>query len=567
MLLMNAVFLAEITRRVKIKPQLTPHDGVSRGFGVYKLYIGPRPQATYWTVWGGSYDNPETAAMEIYFTNWLFPVYSMADLLAVENSFYIEGGLLYVRLPVHPWLYAGSAVLMAMRQGFLSGPKNLGHPAELFLDGRYAEARFSPSSFSVKLADVVSGMTLFGTFSITLDNRDGMFDGSDAVELYNSPVNVLKASAENPEYGDFHVIRTGMAESVNIDSEKITVTVADLFRSLDGAVCRLISADEFPVEKEDALGKPLPVVFGTVTMPLIEIAYAETESGDDVTVSAKYLVAERITSFIGLYDEDGYPLPYTIEGLVIVFNKTSAKDKKVKPKYARLAGYPDSRTGSVITALAARDSPLQYAPSVWDIEETDWYTARSPFLGVAFTGGDIKTAVKTALQSDMAYLIQKNDGRLTIRKWGADYAVHEIPGWLITTQPEKNFKDAEKNYFSSCSVDGAYNYFTKKHGITRIYDGAENAAVEKYLKARRAEYSTTLAETAAIDNLAALLAGRFSVMKDTVRVSVGSDTSLFNLLDKVKMKIIVNGRNYSENETWIIKEIDPANDKLVLEES
>jgi hypothetical protein len=54
-------------------------------------------------------------------------------------------------------------------------------------------------------------------------------------------------------------------------------------------------------------------------------------------------------------------------------------------------------------------------------------------------------------------------------------------------------------------------------------------------------------------------------MKDTARVSVGTDTSGFNLLDTVVMKLAVNGRKYSDNERWAVKEIDPAQDRLVLE--
>jgi hypothetical protein len=181
------------------------------------------------------------------------------------------------------------------------------------------------------------------------------------------------------------------------------------------------------------------------------------------------------------------------------------------------------------------------------------------------SGGDIKAAVQTALKSDTAYLIQKNDGRLTLRKWGEDYAPHEIPEWRVTAQPEKDFSDAEKNYFSSCVVRGKYNDYAKEYGVSFVYNDMEDAALEKYVKNKLAEYETRLADTEGIKALAASLAARFGVMKDTARVSVGADTSLFNLLDKVRMKIIVNGRKYSDNETWVVKEIDPAQDKLVME--
>jgi hypothetical protein len=542
---MGAVFLAEISKRLKEKPLFTPADEISRNYNIYKLYIGARPQ-TYWTDWGGWYDNPETEMVEIRFVEWLFPVSSMADLLETENSCYTGGGYLYVNVPLYTRFYRGSDVTCAVRQGFLSGPLSAEKPSGLFLSDAFAEARFSPPSVGVKLADVISGITMFGTFNITLDNSDGMFDGADAVELFNTPAYILKTTAENAGYGDFHRIRTGMVESVKIDSEKITITAADKFRSLDSAVCRLVTASEFPLEKEDAAGKPLPAAFGNVTMPLIEIG------------GGKYLVAEHITGFDGLYDENGASLPYTRDGLVITYSGTG------RPKYARFTGHAANRLGEIITALVER-AALKYIPSVWDTVETDRYNAAAPRLNIAFTGGDVKAAIQTALKSDTAYLIQKNDGLFTIRKWGADYALHEIPEWLITGKPEKDFSSAEKNYFSSCVVRGRYNEYAKTYGGTYAYDGMEEAAIEKYLKNKRAEYDTRLADTQRIRELAEALAARFCVMRDTVRVSVGADTSRYNLLDKVRMTMSVNGRKYSNNGVWVIKETDPANDRLVLE--
>jgi hypothetical protein len=114
-------------------------------------------------------------------------------------------------------------------------------------------------------------------------------------------------------------------------------------------------------------------------------------------------------------------------------------------------------------------------------------------------------------------------------------------------------------------VRGKHDDYAKTYGEAYVYNDMEETAVEKYLKNKRSEYETRLADTAGIRELAAALGARFCVMKDTVRVSVGADTSRYNLLDKVKMKMSVNGRKYSGNETWVIKELDPANDKLVLE--
>jgi hypothetical protein len=119
---------------------------------------------------------------------------------------------------------------------------------------------------------------------------------------------------------------------VKVDSAKITVTAADRFRTLGSQACGMVNAVDYPVaaDKSDALGKPLPVVFGTVTLPLIEIAYTETEDGGNVTVNAKYLAAGYISSFSGLYAEDGTGLPYSLQGAVIVFFSDVAQRRKSK---------------------------------------------------------------------------------------------------------------------------------------------------------------------------------------------------------------------------------------------
>ena len=43
----------------------------------------------------------------------------------------------------------------------------------------------------------------------------------------------------------------------------------------------------------------------------------------------------------------------------------------------------------------------------------------------------------------MAYFIQQNDGKFTIRKYGESYREHYIVSWIITKQPEKDYKTME----------------------------------------------------------------------------------------------------------------------------
>jgi hypothetical protein len=179
--------------------------------------------------------------------------------------------------------------------------------------------------------------------------------------------------------------------------------------------------------------------------------------------------------------------------------------------------------------------------------------------------GTVKSAVAEILKSDMAFLIQKNDGRFTLRSWGRVYGAHTVPSWAITRQPVKNFKDAQANYFSSCLIKYGLNTRTGEHMNQAAYTGNEAEAESLYSKACRAEYETRLTSGDDALALAERLGRRFSFLKETVNLAVGVDTSAWNILDTVYLDVEVNGRRYSNNTAWIIKELDPAQDKLALE--
>jgi hypothetical protein len=167
--------------------------------------------------------------------------------------------------------------------------------------------------------------------------------------------------------------------------------------------------------------------------------------------------------------------------------------------------------------------------------------------------------------SDMVFLIQKNDGRFTLRQWGQKYNTFNIKNWEITKFPTKDYNDAQKNYFSSCLIQYNYNFSDKTYDNVLLYDYDEHAADEKYGKRIRKEFKTYLTNQADAFNLGKKLSDRFSVLLETIQVGVGHDTSEINLLDTVELEIKINNRVFSKYTAWIVKEIDPAQDVLTLE--
>jgi hypothetical protein len=611
-------FLAELTKRSKIKPIIaTPSVRWGRAYNIYEIYIGKRPQNTYWSEWGGSYDNEETDKIEIYMKVWLYRTGNEGEFkAAVSPAIYIESDYAYINLPKHPWLYKDSECAIVTREGYLYAPKSSRNPSDLYIDGLLYDTLLDIPSINVKLSSPISGLTKYSTFNLSLINNDGRFDGETTEQYFNSPVYIRKTTKDNPAYMDFTPIREGLVENITISSDRIEIMCSEKYRAFDEPVCKLIhaediSTDDEPVtiSKEGTEGKSLPVIFGRCVMPLIELEETEyiekdidldndiegiddidKKEDDTITLKGSYLVGEGIRAVVGnvVYaesDKGTVSIPCTFDKATGIIKVEETKkrysltgvdeegkpiyqenEKTPKPKYAIVEGYSENKIGQVVTFIVGRSERIQYNESNWDTSETGNYINSSPAVDISISGGDIKKAVSDVLKSDMAFFIQKNDGRFTIRKWGNTYAPHSIESWELTQQPQKSFSDAQQNYFSSCIIKYKYNEYKKTHENQYLYTDKADYAEGKYLKRAEKVFETHLTSENDARNLALRLGNRFCELKDTVSIGVGAETSGFNLLDTVSIDINVNGRQYSENKQWILVEVDPAQDKLVLEE-
>jgi hypothetical protein len=291
----------------------------------------------------------------------------------------------------------------------------------------------------------------------------------------------------------------------------------------------------------------LPAVYGTVIIPLIEID------------GGQYVAGENIASVSAVYDKDG--------GLVTDYSFSDGiiKSPVENIKAAMVTGSANNKIGQIIIDIITTKTNIAYISSFFDLIETDRYVNSSVPINIAFTGGTVREAVKNTLSSDMAFLIQKNDGRFTLRQWGETYNTFVIENWKITKFPSKNYSDAQKNYFSSCFIYYNYNFSDKKHTGILLYDEDEAKFEAAYNKRVREEFKTYLTNKTDAYNLAKNLSKRFSTLHETVQLGVGYDTSEINLLDTVELELNINGRVFSKHNKWIVKEIDPAQDILTLE--
>jgi hypothetical protein len=409
-----------------------------------------------------------------------------------------------------------------------------------------SDTRLEIPNFSIKLSDNINGITLNQDFSITLYNDDGLFDNEYEWNLYNTPLTLKKSIKENPDYNDFILIRDGFISALNTNFNTINISISDKIRSMENSINKVIKQEDFIIIlDEKIIDKPIPIVYGKNKIKLLQLN------------DGNYYATDYITTLHGIYDKDNNPVNYTYNANTKIINTTG------KPDYAIITGYTNNRIGEIIKSLIIKYTDFEYNNSNFDIREFDIYVNESDSVNIIFTNHTVKKAIQDVLKSDMAYFIQKLDGRFTIRRYRDIYKTHIINSWAITKTPEKNWNKSIENYFSSCVVN--YNIQDKEYG-SYLNDKREKELIEFYNKEIRKSFDTNLDDINNARYLSNLLYDRYGNLKHTLKLNVGIDTSKMELLDFVNLNSNINNRKFSESSYYIIKELNPAQDSLVLEE-
>lgn len=545
-------FLAEISNRPNSSIQATPSEH-SRNKNIYYLDIRPHPKDTYWTDWGGSYDTFTETQIEIYYGQFLRRVNSKEGLDESYTFFLDSDYFVYFNTPIHPWLYPSHAVKAFHVDMFLSYALNPDKPSNNILRGRNVLTKLETPSISVKLSDNISGIVLNQSFSISLSNNDGFFDDEKSWNLFNTPVYIKKSTVDNPEYEDFKSIRYGLVENTSTDISNFNVEISDIIRAMEEPVCNIILKENFsPLLEldEKIINKNIPVVYGTKKVKLQKLH-------DNV-----YMAAEYISQVWDFYNSDGSlalaNYTFSSSGTINILSAPYGI-----PDSVRITGYENNKIGEIISDILKRKSNIPIDDSNWNIDELNRYINISPSINIAIESGNVKTNIQNILKNDMAFLIQQADRRLTLRRYGEEYAKHEIKSWTMTKNPDKRYSSAQENYFSSCKINYRFN---DNNYLTFLYKEREIEAEGIYRRRVLKTFDTDLFEESDAKNLAIMLADRYLIMRQTITLPTGTDTSGFELLDSVDTEIKINDRLLSFKNKYFIKEINPAQDILTLEE-
>jgi len=500
---------------------------------------------TYWTRWGGWYDIPPTPNLTIFLGKYLRRVPSLAALVLSDESYTVVGQFVYTNTPKYPWQYFFDEGTIESLEAYASTVPDPDKPSDdIYINAIGQEVRHPvrlqvPSStLNASLPDPINGVVLFPSFSVGLENSDGHFDDYKIADFANRPIDVLKSNVDNPTLADFKTIRVGKIESVTTTPKVITIKALDPYTTLGEEVCRPYTKQVFADLPEDLAGKKMPAAWGQIDQAP-RIALGETRFAlCDPAYKPNVANMNSNPDFSFSSSGEG-PVSFRAEGL--------------------------DKIGPIITSLIAQASSIAYVEGLWDVAETDRYAQICPEVGIYYKGGAVKKLVGEILRNDLAFLIVKNDGRLTLRRWGVAYDRHEIPSWQITKPPKIETSDT-KYFMSSCAIEYLHQEDSNTYKGYYLHDAEERSIYLKWRKQVRKDFQTRLKHKGDVEGLATRLLARFGRQTKLIQLSTGYDTSQINLLDTVITDITINGRRLTRGNKYIVRKVNPAQDTLLLEE-
>jgi hypothetical protein len=569
----NVKYIAELFQSNQWSPTVAiAPNNFSRQNNIFSFSIAPliTDPSNYWITWGGYFDNVVGTGVQVYMDKFLTEVFIEENLTLVENSFYIDvaNNICYMNIDKNPWQYftAYASVYGNPLSTFSTAPKNEDNLSDIYYGGVRAIPRMEIPSLNNAISDAISGINVYNSFNINIDNRDGFFDGVDILNYFNTPLQISKTSTNAQSIDEFNQIRFGIVQDIKVDFKKIQITAVDQFYLMNKEYCRKFTTDEFPNISDSNLNENIPVGWGTLYG--IEPIEVDKDTADPATwIDYIALDKSHITSVQGVFDKDGNSLTHSLNATTGVIRVTSVDGdgEVIEAEYMNVTGKTDCSIGEIIIEALAQNENIQYIEGIWDLTETDDYLSYCADIGFYFDGGTTKELIEGVLKNDIAFLIQKNNKLLTIRQWGKTYDEHYFESWLATQAPKKNFMDATKYYCSSAKVNYCKNWVNNGYDCNYLNDTSELELFGRWRKSYLAEFDTDLvAEADAID-LSYRIIERFGNVRETIEVGLGADTFEINLLDTVIFEPTINDREFSTWSQWIVKECDPGQDVIKME--
>jgi hypothetical protein len=529
-----------------------------RNYNIYYFDI-TKDLTSYWvTTWNGFFDTPNSTELQIFFNEFLVEVFTQDALENNVGVFYVDGNFIYLNLELKPWQYFKKLTSLydAEDGRFSTAQADPNNPSDWKFSGSNNDYKpyFLVPSINNKISSPLSDISLQQQFSFSIINNDGNLDNIEDKNYYNVPVSIRKAIEDIPTISDFSTIHRGLVESVSLTLNSISVNSVDYNKLLTSEVTGFFNSIDYPNLPNEQESKPIPIGYG----PLNKVPLILVEDGGSFF---DYVAIEpsQITSVSIVYDSDGNSISFTETGGIIRTTTEAAS--------ADINGKINNKIGEIIIELIDSYSIFKFNSSNWDLTESNNYVSISKSIGFYFASGNLKTAINKILKNDNAFLIQKNDGRFTLRQWGQVYSQHNIDYWTLVNENslKKNTVFAAKYYQSSARVNYNKIEITNIFNNTFLYEEDELNNFGEFKRSKIVNYDTSLLNEIDAADLGKRTTDRFGRMNPDIIIETGKNTSAINLLDTVLLEININGRLFTETYGFIVREINPAQDRILLE--
>lgn len=572
----DAKFIAELFQTDQWPPTLAIADSrFSRQYNIFAFSVAPliteeTDPTNYWIEWGGTFDNPVGFGLQLFMNVFLTEVFLPENLELTDNSFWIDtvNNICYMNTVLHPWQYfrAFASVYGNFLSSFSTAPKNEDNPSDIFYGGVQVRPVMSIPKLENKLNNIISGINVYNSFELSVNNSDGFYDSLDILAFFNTPLQISKNTNGGQTLEHFDRIRYGIVNDIKLGFDMMSIEATDQFFLMNRPVCRKTTVDEFPNIEDGELNKDIPVAWGLI-QGIEPIEVGKDTAGPPTWIDYIVIDKDYITSVQGVFDEYGNSLTYTFNATtgVIRVTELGGDGEVIEAEYINATGKTDNSIGEIIIDILGSNENIAYIEGIWDLEETDYYLTICPDIGLFFDGGTTRELIEKTLRNDNAFLIQKNDGLLTLRRWGENYTTHQIPSWLITKKPQKNFEDATKFYCSSARI--FYKPFQSGDNFQLIYrdNSRDRELFERYRKRYEADFETDLLNETDSTDLASRILERFGKVRETLKVGLGVNTFEVNPLDTIELDMTINDRQFSEYNSFIVKSVDPGQDEIEME--
>lgn len=541
------------------------------------IETGVKPNS-YWTDWGGHYnDLPSSPFFTLFIGDrFLSQVTTFEDLLALPYTSFVFGSQVFFHIPNYLWQIENILSRIEQSVGFSTNVSNPFNPSDDIFNGVRYPVRMKVPNLALNLSDPVNGINLSPTFTIELLNNDGFFDSQETSSILNNPITVLRSTSQPATYDSFSRIRVGEIENIKLDMRKMSIVGADILRTLEQPALRTLQEAGL---KDDS-GDTLPLIFGSVKDVKMQIlSESQSESGGVTTTVTLFYVCdpEYFYGFEGdMRAANGElinPSTYSVSSFGIVTHVSLSdmpEELRRRPSTMDVRGKSGVKIigddyafrnsiGSIIVDEVVLKSGIPFTETFWNLREVEKFAQVSSNLNFVFTSGSVKNLISAVLTNDMAFLIQQNNGALTIRRWVEDYAQHTTESWTITKEPQKSFSDF-KYFYSSVIIDH------KGEGGPVLNNSVESKTIAKWKKRVRKTFTTSISSRVNAEEFSNDLLARFANRAQIWTVALGKSTADFELLDSLILPMNINGRELSEFSKWKIIGVNPSQDSLILEE-